>query len=100
MEYWTYAKVEWERHLDNAGVNDKYDRRIILALMRKINTLQNMKDKGKSWSSITSSQAYDAARQMAWDVEEILLPEYNAMMESAGLSSNNTSIDIGDFLSY
>lgn len=98
MEYWTYAKAEWERHLDKAGVDDIYDRRQILELMRKINTLQNMRSKGKSWSSITNSQAFDDAYRLARDVEEFLLPEYNAMLESAGLYSNNTSIDISDFL--
>ena len=98
MEYWTYAKAEWERHLDRAGVDDIYTRRDILALMRKINTLQNMRSKGKSWSSITSSTAFDAAYRFARDVEEYYLPEFNAMLESANLYSNNTSINISDFL--
>jgi hypothetical protein len=97
MEYWTYVKVEWERHLDNAGV-DKYTQKEILALMRKINTLQNMQSKGKSWSSITSSSAFDDAYRLARDVEEFYLPEFNAMMESAGLYSQNTSINVSDFL--
>jgi len=97
MEYWTYVKAEWERHLDNAQI-DKYGRKEILALMRKINTLQNMRSKGKSWSSITNSAAFDAAYRLARDVEEFYLPEFNMMMESAGLYSRYTAIDVSDFL--
>jgi len=93
---WSTYKREWEDALDAAGVTDRNARKLILAFMRKINTLQNMYDR-TSWSRLQDSPQWEAASDMAWEITDDYLSEYNAMLDKAGYVGNSREVIMGDW---
>lgn len=96
MSNWSRYKADWEQALDDAEVYDRGARRVILAFMRKVNTLQNMLDR-MSWRSVQNSGTLDKAYDLANDVEPYMA-EYNAMLKAAGLNSQGDYPNINDLI--
>lgn len=96
MSNWSIYKREWEDALDAASVTDRNARKLILAFMRKINTLQNMYDR-MSWSRLQGSPQFESASDMAWEITDDYLDQYNAMLHKAGYVTDSREVNIGDW---
>ena len=96
MSNWNQYKGDWERALDEAGVYDRDARRTLLSFFRKINTLQNMYER-MSWSRLQGSRQFEEAGDMAIEIENYYLDEYNATLRAAGLATSR-GVNIGNYL--
>ena len=77
-------------------MTDRNARKLILAFMRKINTLQNMYDR-MSWSRLQGSPQFESASDMAWEITDDYLDQYNAMLQKAGYVTDSREVNIGNW---